>query len=108
MLSIVPRKVQNAIILDIKGRLDTQTSGTFEKETQSIIEGSEGRLLLNCADLEYVSSAGLRVFLILSRKPGLKLALFAVRPPIAEVIKLTGLQALFPIYETEEEALAAA
>lgn len=107
MLSITPRQVPGATILDIKGRIDTKTCDAFEKEVALLIEAGSTRLLLNCADLEYISSAGLRVFLLVSRKPGVKLALFSVRPAIAEIISLTGLQALFPIYPTEAEALAA-
>ncbi len=49
------------------GRLDFNTSPGFEKELQSVFDG-KNNLVLDCAALDYVSSAGLRVFLTAYKK----------------------------------------
>ena len=50
------------LLIALEGRLDTLTAPELEKELNSALEGIE-KLTLDFADLEYISSAGLRVLL---------------------------------------------
>ncbi|MBQ6662666.1 MAG: STAS domain-containing protein [Firmicutes bacterium] len=50
------------LLIALEGRLDTLTAPELEKELNSALEGIE-KLTLDFANLEYISSAGLRVLL---------------------------------------------
>ena len=67
-------------------------------------------MVLDCSQLDYVSSAGLRVFLItakrLSKVDG-KLALSALTEQVREVFDIAGFSSIFRIYPSRREALAA-
>ena len=60
-------KNENEIIIEVEGRLDTNTAPTLEK---SINENTEDKnnLVLDLKKLEYISSAGLRVLLSAQKK----------------------------------------
>ena len=60
-------KNENEIIIEVEGRLDTNTAPTLEK---SINENTEEKnnLVLDLKKLEYISSAGLRVLLSAQKK----------------------------------------
>ena len=76
----------------LSGRLDSATSGEAQQALASGLDGC-GRLLLDLEKVAYVSSAGLRVFLMLakqSRAAGGRLA-----PEVKEVFDISGFTALF-------------
>ena len=86
-------KVQNGTSLKVKvsGRLDTTTAPQLEDELKSSIEGVES-LELDFSDLEYISSAGLRVLLaahkVMVGKGGMKVT--HVNELVNEVFEVTG------------------
>ncbi len=51
------------VVLALKGRLDSNTSGNFEKQLLGMVQGGETRVVLDFSELDYISSAGLRVLL---------------------------------------------
>lgn len=57
----------NAVTLALSGRLETMTAPQLDAEVQSLPEGVT-ELLMEISSLEYVSSAGLRVFLVAHKK----------------------------------------
>ena len=57
----------NAVMLALSGRLETMTAPQLDAEVQSLPEGVT-ELLMEISSLEYVSSAGLRVFLVAHKK----------------------------------------
>ena len=82
---------ENAITLELAGRLDTTTAPQLEAELQSCMDTAEA-LTLDFAKLDYISSAGLRVLLaaqkVMGKKGGMKL--HNVCPEIMEVFEITG------------------
>ena len=80
----------SAELVALEGRLDTLTAPDLEKELTPL-EGIED-LRIDCNDLEYISSAGLRVLLSLQKtmnKQG-SMILLNVRQEVMEVFELTG------------------
>ncbi len=77
--------------LKISGRLDTQTAPEFEKALDEIDETCK-KLILDMAELEYISSAGLRVILkaqkFMNTKGSMKL--IGVNESVMEVFEITG------------------
>lgn len=62
MLNISNTKNRNDLTFTLVGRLDTITAPAFEKEIRQNLKGIEN-LVIDLKDLEYISSAGLRVLL---------------------------------------------
>ncbi len=93
------------------GRLDFAAAAAFQAEVErAMAAGGRGTLLLDCAGLDYVSSAGLRVFLIAAKgcqRSGRALALCALQPAVREVFDLSGFSRLFAIHSDRAAALAA-
>ena len=86
-------KSQNGDTLTIalEGRLDTTTAPTLEQELSSSLGGA-AKLIMDFANLDYISSAGLRVLLSahkqMSRKGGMKVT--HVNEIVSEVFDVTG------------------
>lgn len=90
----------NEIIIAISGRLDTNSSPEFESIVQPIVDGDALKVAVDCQALEYVSSSGLRQFLMLQKKISQKkgsLRLYGLTPAIKEIFNITGFSAIFKI-----------
>ena len=61
---VIDQKGEETVI-KIKGRLDTNTARECEEKVLPVWENPGVKVCVDCSDLEYVSSAGLRLFLIL-------------------------------------------
>lgn len=87
----IEKKTETPVVLALSGRLDTATAPELESEISELLS-SENALILDMENLEYISSAGLRVILktqkALSGKGGLKLT--NVPEAVKEVFDITG------------------
>ena len=93
------------LILAPVGRIDSNSSGAVEAALMA--HAGEARLLVDLAGVEYISSAGLRVFLVLARKvkgAGGRLALCGMGASVKQVFDLAGFTALFTVETTVEQA----
>lgn len=84
-------KHQNELILELKGRLDTNTSAELENALKDEIK--ENLVILDFKDLEYISSSGLRVLLSLRKRLdslNKKLEIHNINSVIKEVFTVTG------------------
>ncbi|HEY1736558.1 MAG TPA: STAS domain-containing protein [Methylovirgula sp.] len=91
-----------------KGRLDSASGPAFEKDLLAQIEGGRHRMLLDFSDLQYISSAGLRIVLLAAKKmksAGGKMALCALNPQIAEVFEISGFSNILDIHPSRDAAL---
>lgn len=62
MLNISKKENGTELTIELEGRLDTVTSPSLESELQQSLDGTE-MLIFDMAQLQYISSAGLRVLL---------------------------------------------
>ena len=62
-MEITTRQADDVLVVEMAGRLDTQSSGPASEEMARIVEAGNGKILLNLGYLEFISSAGLRVLL---------------------------------------------
>lgn len=93
MMKIEKKENGNEITLMLAGRLDTTTAPQLETEINACLEGA-GKLILDFQELEYLSSAGLRVLLsahkaFMKRGSG-ELLICHVNETINEVFEVTG------------------
>lgn len=89
-------------IVSISGKLDAYSATELDTKFNSLIAASRVKLVVNCEKLEYVSSSGLRVFISAlkkARKLNGDVKLSCLKPPIHEVLKMSGFTQLFSITE---------
>lgn len=100
-----------ALIISVNGRLDTTTASDFEKNCLESLSSTQNRsVLINLQDVEYMSSAGLRSILSLGKKvksEGRSLFFCNLRGMVQEVFEVSGFTSIFPIYDSQEQALEA-
>lgn len=95
-----------------KGRLDSATSPEVEQRLLPLAGTPGAALVIDCRELAYVSSAGLRVLLMAAkaaRGAGARIALAALQPAVRQVFDISGFSSLFEIHDdaaTASEALA--
>lgn len=105
-MEITSSKVNNYFEIKLNGRLDSNTSLRLEKDIVSIIENGEENILVNFKDLQYISSSGLRVFLVAAKmleEKGKKINLCNMRDYVREVFDIAGFSAIFNIYDTKQD-----
>lgn len=108
IMEITEKKDRNALILTISGSLDSHTSIKFENTLIPKIDGGELFVVIDGTDLNYISSAGLRVILKavqkLSPKKG-KMALSNLKSNVQEVFEIAGFMGIVSLVPTQEQAV---
>ena len=94
-------------ILRLKGFLDAHTAPNFEQAIQDLIEENRYKIIVSMSDLNYISSAGLGVFMgfieeIRENKGDIKLS--NMTDKVYKVFDLLGFPALYQIFKEEAEA----
>ena len=95
---ITNSSAKTMVVLD--GRIDTTNAQQFEKDIQPLTELEHPDIEMDCEQLSYISSSGLRIFLVLQKsinKKGGSLILKNMAPTIKEVFDMTGFAAIFKI-----------
>ena len=85
--------------IQLIGRMDTVAAGEAEKDILAALPGVEC-VTINCAELFYVASAGLRTFLLIKKKMDEskgQLTITRLCPDVEEVFKLTGFNTILRI-----------
>lgn len=86
--------------ISLTGQLDTLSAVDFEKTVSQIIQGNTSHIIVDCAGLAYISSAGLRLLLTLQK--GMKarngsLTLKNVNSDIMDIFNITGFKSILTI-----------
>lgn len=93
-------------IVAVAGRVDAQTSSQFDSECRCLATEDLKYVALDCSHLEYLSSAGLRVILVLSKelkKKGGELALVNPNDYVKMVLQIAGLDQAVSIFNDVSE-----
>lgn len=97
-MEIKKNKEGSSLDIKVSGRLDTTTAPQLDEEINASIEGVDD-LKLDFAELEYISSAGLRVLLatqkIMNKQGSMKVV--SVSEPVMEVFEITGFSEILTI-----------
>ncbi len=101
----------NYYVVSIVGRLDTTNYQELEEKLQSIHDEGHNNLIIDCGEMDYVSSSGLRVFLMFLKKiksVNGKFLLCSLQDSIQEIFKISGFISIFDIYDDLGKAEEAA
>lgn len=81
------------LIISPEGRLDSNTSAAFEKQVLEVLAGGAKSVLMDFSQIDYMSSAGLRVVLLAAKRlkaGGGKLVICGLSASITEVFRVSG------------------
>lgn len=98
------------LVIQAADRLDVVNAQLFHDELDAAIEYSERAVVIDMADLTYISSAGLRVILQMLRRmqsQNARLALCSLSDDVQEVFDISGFARLIDIRNSRAEAIAA-
>lgn len=108
-MEIIESKRNGVIILAVIGRLDASTSGSFEDKILGLIASGDTRFVIDCRQLDYISSAGLRVILVAAKRlspANGAIALAALKEHIQQVFEIAGFSSVLRIFATPDQAVA--
>ena len=63
MMKTLLKEENNNYVMYFEGRLDTAAAPQVQNDVQPLIENTDHDIILDCTDLDYISSSGLRIFL---------------------------------------------
>jgi anti-sigma B factor antagonist len=109
-VEITTRNAGDILVADLSGSLDTQTSGQASEEMARLIAQASSGLLVNLENLEFLSSAGLRVLLRAAKEIEAKDGKMKICQPngvVKEVLDISGFASFLGIHDDEADALAA-
>ena len=109
MITIAEEQKGEITVVDINGRVDSNTAKSFEEKLTGLFRSGRNRVVVDLKHLVYISSAGCRVLMMASRlakNSDGQLALCNVTVDVMRVLELGGLADFFAIYQSREEGLA--
>lgn len=107
-VEITEQQEGDILLLHIKGRLDAISSPTAEKKILDQITDGHHKLVLDFTDVDYLSSAGMRLLLRTTKKLKTvsgKLIVCSVTSNVMDVLKMSGFDHVIELSSTSEEAL---
>lgn len=90
----------NKLIARFSGRLDTPAAVQTAEDVKPLLEAANREIILDCTELEYISSSGLRIFLSIRKEAsahGSKVIVRNINDDIRQVFMMTGFVSLFTI-----------
>jgi len=108
-MEVFEARTGGATILRIVGRVDSSVSKLLEERVQVLI-ARDDHIVVDLAGMTYVSSAGLRSFIMLAkhaRDRQRAVALAAMQDGVSEIFEISGLVELFVIRGSVDDAVAA-
>lgn len=107
-LEVRRKDLSEVSIVYLKGFLDAHTAADFENTLQSLVDDNRIYIIVNLSELNYISSAGLGVFMGFIediRNKGGDIKLAELTEKVFRVFDLLGFPLLYDIFQKEEEAI---
>ncbi|HEX5320337.1 MAG TPA: STAS domain-containing protein [Stellaceae bacterium] len=108
-MDIVREERDGAAVVKLAGRFDSSVAASAETELSAALGAGAPHIAIDMTGLDYISSAGLRVLLVMARKvqqAAGKVALFGLNPNVREVFTVSGFDTIFSIQPDAAAALA--
>jgi anti-anti-sigma factor len=96
----------NTCVVRVTGRLDATTAPELDQAVTQIIGQGKHKMAFDLTHLEYVSSAGLRIFLVVAKKLKVlngELSLAGLQGNIKEVLEISGFPSILPCYDSMDD-----
>lgn len=109
-LRIITRTANGIPIIELSGEVDAYTCSMLRDAMVEVIEQGNPMVVVSMADVEYIDSSGLGTLvggLKRASEHSGRIAVVARSIQIRKVFEITGLEKVFPLFETEIDATAA-
>ena len=96
-------------IIKVGGYIDTTTSSELERSLDSLLKQGRFFLIVDLGNVDYISSAGLRVFLSTAKQLkgfGGELRLCNLNETVQEIFDMSGFSTILGVFKIEKDALA--
>jgi anti-anti-sigma factor len=107
-MKVTIQEVDSVTVVRIEGNLDTNTSPEAQEHFDGLLDQGASKILVDCAKVDYVSSAGLRVLLATVKgltAAGGGLRISGLNETVREVFEISGFSTILSVFNTEAEAL---
>ncbi len=109
-LSVTAHEIASITLVKMEGSLSSITSAGGNEELQRVLNRGARKLVINLADVDYISSAGLHMFATISKQlrhvqGGLKIS--NAKGMVHESFVVSGFNTMIQLCNTDEEAMAA-
>ena len=104
------KRENNLLTAALSGRMDAITATEFTNQLESWIDDGQKSFTIDCGQLDYISSAGLRAILIIAKKVRAldgKLQLAALQESVQTVFEISGFDKIIPLFANIDDAAAA-
>ena len=109
-MEVSTEREDGVLIANTDGRVDGANAREFQDTLEAMIEDSDRIVVLNFEQLSYISSAGLRVILLIAkslRKRDAKLAVCSLSGSVREVFEVSGFDKIISTHASQADAVAA-
>jgi len=99
-MDIIINNEMGKTLVVLKGRIDTTNADQFQQDIAPLMEGEHPDIEIDCSEMTYTSSQGLRIFLLLQKSVnarGGKMVLRKMNPQVKEVFDITGFSNIITI-----------
>lgn len=99
-MDIIINNEMGKTLVVLKGRIDTTNADQFQQNIAPLMEGEHPDIEIDCSEMTYTSSQGLRIFLLLQKSVnarGGKMVLRNMNPQVKEVFDITGFSNIITI-----------
>ena len=111
-MEVMRKCVGGSVVLSPIGRIELTTAEPFREQLLAALDGLgglPGAVVIDCAHLDYVSSAGLRALMIASKAAkarGFGLGVAAMQPVVREIFTISRFDLVIACFESVRDALA--
>lgn len=99
---------ENTTLVRLEGNLDTNTSGEAHEYLNEAIDGGVRKMVVNLENVDFVSSAGLRILLATAKRlsgEGGSLRICGLNETVSEVFEISGFSTILNVFHSEGDAL---
>lgn len=102
--------IDGQVVVSLSGRIDSTAAVEFEEQMIEIIDQGNNTMVVDFLNIQFISSAGLRVLLLAAKKVkpyGGKLYLCNMSKDVREVFDISGFSSIFDIHDSVSDAVKA-
>ena len=89
---------EGILTIFLQGDIDAQNAADIQQEMEEILKSrGEAVLVLDARDLKYISSAGLRVMLVIQKESSNKISIINLSPEVLDIFQMAGFPYLMDV-----------
>lgn len=109
-MAISTERHGSVLAIKAEGRIDGSNAADFLKSVEGVIDQNDTGVILDFSDLNYISSAGLRIILLIAKDLRQRSVMFAVcslSSSVAEIFMISGFDQIIDLHADSAAAIAA-